>query len=59
MLVCTCCGHWKIKVDQPVHLYRIRSYGTVVADVRTVEEVERVLAYYGKSLADFEEVDDA
>jgi hypothetical protein len=57
MLVCTCCGHWQIMVDQHLKLYRIRSYGTVVCDVRTIEEVERVLTRYGKSLADFEDPD--
>lgn len=57
MLVCTCCRHWQIKVDQAVGLYRIRSYGTVVQDARTVEEVETILARYGMSLAYFEEQD--
>lgn len=55
MLVCTCCGHWVIEVDQPVKLFRIRSHGTNVKDVRTITDVERVLERYGKSLADFEE----
>lgn len=58
MLVCTCCGHWEIRVDQHIGKYRIRSYGTIVRDVRSVAEVERVLAEYGLSLADFKETDD-
>lgn len=55
MLVCTCCGKWLIKVDQPVKLYRITHYGFKVADVRTIQEIEKVLGPYGLTLANFEE----
>jgi hypothetical protein len=58
MLVCTCCGQWKIKVDQPVGLYRIRHYGFIVADVRTVDEITNVLDRYGLTLADFEDTNE-
>lgn len=56
MFVCTCCGEWKI-TSHPKGL-RIRHYGFLVRDVRSVDELANVLAPFGVRIEDLKEVDE-
>lgn len=53
MFVCTCCGNWKI-TPHPNGL-RIKHCGYFIKDVKSIEEVAKVLEPYGVRLTDLEE----
>lgn len=53
MFVCKCCGQWQI-TPHPKGL-RVRHYGFLVRDVRSVDELEKVLAPFGVRLDDLKE----
>lgn len=53
MLVCKCCGKWT--VEQHPRGLRVKHYGYLVVDAKSVSEVEQVLARHGLTLADLKE----
>lgn len=58
MMVCTCCGQWKIKeiVLNDRRMLRVYSHGFFVADVATTAEVAKILHDGGVRLQDLVEV---